>query len=397
MRNYSRAVNVALLALVLGVAPIAATGVQEEDQVSPGAEVTVEALLHGAGEVTEASAHASGFRVFTVDSLTLLQVTRPWPAAGESDMLTYVLYDRDDQRPNVTGASLVIPTPVESVVTMSTTFLAHLEALEQLDSLDAVDNLAFAYSERVRELSGELAQVGSGPSVDTEQLVAIDPDAILVNSFGGDWDSQPTLEAAGLPAVVLGDWVETTPLGRANWLVFTAYLYGEEASAIARMNRLADNYNRLAELGRSAEEKPTVLINAPFQGTWSIAGGGSYAATFIRDAGGNYVYGNDTSTGALFFDLESVYAEAGEADVWINTGTWGSLAQAEAEDERYADFAAFASGRLFNNNQRMSAAGGNDYFESGAINPDVVLADLIKIFHPDLLPDHELFYYQQLQ
>jgi iron complex transport system substrate-binding protein len=335
--------------------------------------------------------------VFESDGLTLLQVTRPWPAATDEDVLTYVLYDRGSPAPDVEGATLVVPTPVESVVTMSTTFLAHLEEIGQLHTLDAVDSLAFAYSESVQALADELVEVGSGPSVDTEQLVAIDPDVILVNSFGGEWDSQPTLEAAGLPAVVLGDWVETTPLGRANWLVFTAYFFDAEAAAIERMNRIAGNYERLAELGRGADEKPAVLINAPFQGTWSIAGGASYAATFIEDAGGDYVYAEDDSTGALFFDLESVYAEAGDADVWINTGTWGSLAQAEAEDERYADFLAFEAGNVFNNNLRVTAAGGNDYFESGAINPDVVLADLIKIFHPELLPDHRLFYYQKLQ
>ncbi len=398
MTTLFRVASVMLIACALGVAPISATGIQEERQLTDGAaSTTVQALLGQATEIPEASSYASGFRVFEAGELTLLQVTRPWPASTQEDVLTYVLYDRDGRRPRVEGAALIIPTPVASVVTMSTTFLAHIEELNQLSTIDAVDSLAFAYSAAVQSLAPEIAQIGSGPSVDIERLVAIDPDVILVNSFGGEWDSQPTLESAGLPAVVLGDWVETTPLGRANWLVFTSYLYGAEDLAIERMNRIADNYNRLATLGRSTDNKPTVLINAPFQGTWSIAGGASYAATFIRDAGGAYAYAADESTGALFFDLESVYAEAGDADIWINTGRWSSLAQAEAEDERYTDFLAFGSGGLFNNNARVSAAGGNDYFESGAINPDVVLADLIRIFHPELLPNHQLFYYQKLE
>lgn len=385
--------------IVIASASLFATGIQESDAPAAPDQATVAALVASGSRVESVARHATGFRVVKAGDLTVVTVTRPWQGATDADTLNYVLYQAGSAAPVVEDADLVIAVPIESIVTMSTTFLPHLTALDRLDTLEAVDSVAFAYSPEVHRLfnDGNLVEVGSGPQADVERLLAIDPDLIMVNSYGGEWDAQPVLEQAGLPVVVSGDWVETSPLGRAEWLLFTALFVDELDSALEAFSRIEQEYTRLTTIAAEADTRPTVLSNAPYQGTWAVPGGESYAARFIRDAGGDYVWADDESTGALFFDIESVYAEAGEADVWINPGTWMSLDQGRAEDERFTAFRAFENGQVFNNNRRTGPGGGNDYFESGATAPHVILADLIWAFHPDLVPEYEPFYYRKLK
>ncbi|MFW5786288.1 MAG: ABC transporter substrate-binding protein [bacterium] len=428
MKRTSRLILAGALALAVGVAPLGATGTQEQDrgetqeapeaagsaesagaaesQGSAGspastaaAPATVSELKEEGARIPEVGNYAGGFQAYRAGELTLIEVTRPWQNASPRDAMRYLLYPRGLDAPEVDGVDLAVGVPIDSIVTMSTTFLPHLEALGVMESLVAVDSAAYAYNEDVHSMTddGETAEVGSGPDVDVERLIALDPDLIMVNSYRGDWDVQPTLEEAGLPVVVNGDWVENRPLGRAEWLLFTALFFDDLETALGVFERIEAEYRRLAALPEDTAERPTVLVNAPYQGDWSVPGGDSYAARFIRDAGGAYVWEENESTGSLFFDVESVYAEAGDADIWINPGVWTSLDQGAAEDERFTEFTAFAKGEVYNNNRRMGPGGGNDYFESGALHPERILADLIRIFHPELLPDRELFYYRKLQ
>ena len=396
MKKISLVGSLMLLLTVLPCSHLLATGTTEVPESEP-ISTDLPALLEQSVPAPELSRYAQGFNVYRSGSLTIAEVNRPFPGATEADTKYYVLYPREQAAPSVEGADQVIGVPVERFVSMSTTFLAHLEKIGSPELVTAVDSLAYVYSPTYESRSDAILEVGSGPGVDVEQLLVLDPGVILVNSFGGEFDAAPTLERAELPVVVSGDWLENTPLGRAEWFVFTALFADKAEEAAGLMSDIADEYERLALLGRGAADQPLVLINAPFQGTWSIAGGQSYAAQLIRDAGGDYVYGDTDTTGALFYDLETVFAEAGQADIWINPGQWTSLQQAAAEDSRFAEFRAFELETIYNNNARVAAGGGIDYFESGAVNPHVVLQDLIAIFHPELLPDHDLFYYQRLQ
>jgi cobalamin transport system substrate-binding protein len=343
--------------------------------------------------------YATGFSFEQHEEFTLVTVTTPWQAATREDVKRYILYPRGSRPPSGYDDALAIETPVRSVITMSTTFLPHLEQLGVVESLVGHDALSWVYSPAVRARgeAGLVTEVGSGNMVDVEQALALAPDVVFTNSYGGDWDAHPALERAGLPTVISGDWVEQSPLGRAEWILFTALFYDKLEIAEQLFGEIERSYLALSRLAGSVPERPTVLINAPYQGTWSVSGGDSYAAQFISDAGGEYVWAEDGTAGALFLDFETVFAEAGTADIWINPGVWSSLAQGRAEDRRFERFTAFVDGMVFNNNGRVSEGGGIDYFESGAANPHVVLKDLIWAFHPELVPGYQPFYYQQLR
>lgn len=348
---------------------------------------------------TDGPHYATGFTIEEHEGFTVVTVTNPWQGATPDDELRYVLYRRGTALPTGYDDALAVAVPVHRVITMSTTFLPHLEQLGELDTLVGHDALAWVYSPdvRARAAAGQIVEVGSGSMVDVERVLELQPDIIFANSYGGEWDAQPALERAGLPVAISGDWVEQSPLGRAEWLLFTALFLDKLDEAQAIITGVAQEYESLRQLAASAGNRPSVLINAPYQGTWSVAGGDSYAARLIRDAGGDYLWKEDHTVGAIFLDFESVFAQAADADVWINPGTWTSLNDGRAADSRFTRFQSFASGRVYNSNARVSAGGGIDYFESGAASPQVVLEDLIWVFHPELVPGYEPFYYQKLK
>jgi iron complex transport system substrate-binding protein len=219
----------------------------------------------------------------------------------------------------------------------------------------------------------------------------------MAYGMSGEWDTYQKLIETGLNVAVNGEHNETIPLGRSEWIKFVALFFNREREAEKVFNAVADRYNELAGRTAGINRRPKVLTEAPFQGNWWVAGGGSYLANFIYDAGASYLWKDDDSTGSLRMDFEIVYSRGAQADFWINTGTWRNLAEGLAVDERIGEFGAFKTGNVYNNNARLNEHGWSDYWESGLIRPDIVLADLIKIFHPHLVPEHDFVYYQRLQ
>jgi iron complex transport system substrate-binding protein len=205
------------------------------------------------------------------------------------------------------------------------------------------------------------------------------------------------LQEAGLPVVINADYLDSSPLGRAEWVDFIALFYNEEAISELWFSGVVSDYEALVGLAAGVEERPTVFVNTPFDGTWFLPGGQNYMAQLLRDAGADYLWSEDEGTGSLFLDFETVFDEAADADYWLNIGFFGSLDDLVATDERFAEFAAFENGRIYNHDAITNENGGSDFFESGAILPNIVLADLIKIFHPDLVPDHDLVYYRLVE
>ncbi|MAT95519.1 MAG: ABC transporter substrate-binding protein [Anaerolineaceae bacterium] len=339
--------------------------------------------------------HADGFTIEYFNNYKVITVAAPW--LGAEDSATYLLVQCGTRAPEGFEDAVTVEVPISSFVSMSTTYLPYLDAFGKLDTLVGVDSGAFAFNPNVREMldAGELVELGSGTNVNVEAALELEPDVIMTSASGSaDFDTHPKLEEVGLTVVLNADYLDITPLGRAEWGKFIAAFYNEEAQADALFNDVVAEYEALTELTADLAERPTVFANTPFEGTWYMPGGQSYTAQLFDTAGADYLWSDDESTSTLFLDFESVFDRAADADYWLNLGFVFSLADLEASDERFADFAAFQNGNVYNYDLRSNEFGGNDFFESAAANPQLVLADLIKIFHPDLLPDHELVYYR---
>jgi iron complex transport system substrate-binding protein len=342
--------------------------------------------------------HSNGFTIEYFDSYKIVTVKSPYPGAAE--VATYVLVQCGAPAPAGFEDVVTIEVPINSLVAMSTTYLPHLPTLNAVDSLVGLDSLAFASTPEIRERidAGQVAEVGFGAQVNVEQVLDLDPDVVMTYSSGSaDFDAQPKLEEAGITVVVNSDYLDGNPLGQAEWVKFLAAFYNQEAAATTWFDGITAEYDELAELAATADSQPTVLLNTPYEGTWYMAGGQSYVAQLLADAGATYLWADDPSDTTLFLDFESVFDKAQAAEYWLNLGFVASLADLAATDERFGEFAAFQNGSVYNNDARVNANGGNDYYEGGAANPHLVLADLIKIFHPELLPDHEFVYYRLVE
>ncbi|MCJ7696253.1 MAG: ABC transporter substrate-binding protein [Anaerolineaceae bacterium] len=346
--------------------------------------------------------YAQGFIIEYHTNYKILTVTQPW--SGAKQVFSYVLVQRGTEVPDtVLENSLVIEVPIRSIVTMSTTYFPYLEKFKLMDSLVGVDDTTYIYNEMVQDMAerGILNIIGGGAgggAVNVEALIDLAADVIMTSASGiPEYDAHPKLIEAGLPVVINADYLENTPLGRAEWGKFIAAFYNLESEANREFSMVVDRYNALVSLTSDITDKPAVFTNTDFQGSWYVPGGQSYAAILLKDAGATYLWADDESTGANPLSFEEVYDKAADAEYWLNVGFAGDLTSLLAMDERYFDFSAFQNGKVFNYTNRVNAYGGSDYFESGVANPDVILADLIAIFHPQLLPEHMLFYYKQLQ
>ncbi len=227
------------------------------------------------------------------------------------------------------------------------------------------------------------------------------PGLLMASGGGGSGDHHRfrILSDAGIPVMFNYDWTETTPLGRAEWVKLMAALLNKEDEVNRKFDAVEIEYKRLRDLSAKVGEKPEVITGMHYKDAWFVPGGQSYMAGFFRDAGANYRWSDSKESGSLSLAFESVYPTALSADVWLNVDG-GYIVTREgiiAKDIRYRDFKAMKSGKVFGYFNRVSENGSNDYWESGPVNPHLVLADMIRIFHPGLLPRHELVYYKQIR
>lgn len=342
--------------------------------------------------------YAHGFTVDYYKGFKIVTVASPWP--GAETAYRYALVRENTILPDEFKDLTQVRIPVQSVVTMSTTYLPQLELLGVSETLVGHDALQNVYSPEIRERieNGEIKETGGGPNVNVELLIELDPDLVIAFGSGGEWDVHPKLEEAGLPVILDGDYVETSPLARSEWIKFIALFYDKEERADEVFEEIKKEYSRLADLAADVEDKPSVFANTPWSGSWGVPGGESYMADFFRDAGGNYLWGDTENDFTIFLDFEAVYEKARNADYWLNLGYgWTKKEDALAADSRFGDFKAFKEGDLYHYIKRTNEFGANDYWESGLMNPHKILADIIKIFHPELLPDYELYYYRKLE
>jgi iron complex transport system substrate-binding protein len=352
---------------------------------------------HGGG--THFTRYASGFRVLDQGSYTLIEVTDPWQQSKDV-IFSYVLAPDPEVLPDSLKNISFIKTPVKRVIALSTTHVAMIDQLGSAESIVGLSGSGFIYSSTIRARieSGSVKDVGYGQGLDFETIVKLEPDVLFL--YGVEGNVMTILEKLtdlGIPAVFCGEYLETHPLGKAEWIRFFSLFYEKEEQSARFFQKIDSAYSALSALASGVLSKPVVLNGLPWKDTWYMAGGKSFAAQLMEDAGGDYLWRDNPSTQAVPLDLESVYMRALNADIWINPGAAGSLADILLQDERLGDLEVLQSGHVFNNDARSSVDGGNDYWESGTVRPDLVLADLIEVFHPGLLTDHHFVYYRQLK
>ncbi|MCB1121094.1 MAG: ABC transporter substrate-binding protein [Verrucomicrobiae bacterium] len=342
--------------------------------------------------------YAENFSLETFPGYKLLTVSNPWRGSGDITY-RYALVPKAGSLPEMPKDIRIIRTPVERIIATATVYLGPLHTLGMYDRLVGLAYLDYTSDpeihQRVKE--AKLTPIQGGAALDIESILQLRPDLILTSITGeGIYDDHPKLERAHLPAVLTAGYMEAHPLARSEWIKVIAAFVDKDEEAERFFNRIADKYEALVALTRNVKHKPKVFSNAPYAGVWHIPGGTSYNARAFADAGGKYLWADNPSSGGVPLDFEVILHQAADADFWLNPGAYRSRAELLALDSRFTGFRAFREGHVFNNTLRMNERGGNDIWERGINHPEEVLADLIKIFHPELLPEHEFVYYERL-
>ena len=399
---------IALLLAAVVLAAIAGAGV-----MTLGANNTEKTLMPGTSQGSGADSrdlfpdkvypeYATGYSVEYHGTYKVVQIHDPWGRSSQNH--TYLLVQRGETVPEGYPGARVFTIPVTSVITLSSVHVPNIQELNETLSVKGHNQIQLLHGEEIRQLAreGKIAEVGSGSLgmnnlLRTETMIELEPDVVFCTANGNaEYDKQPKLLEAGLNPAITAEWMESHPLGRSEWIKYFSLFYNKEKTANEVFGRISSNYTAIADIAKNATSKPTLFSGIEYQGTWSAPAGGSYVAILFHDAGGDYILGNNGGYGSNTFDFESVYDQAQGADFWINTGNGVSIEEILALDSRYAKFRAFQLGNVYQFNARVNEFGGNDYWQSGVVHPDIILADLVKILHPELLPDHDFYYYRHL-
>jgi iron complex transport system substrate-binding protein len=340
---------------------------------------------------------ASGFSILGKKDAasTIVCVSNPWQGAKGISMSYFI--SRQGERPPEGFTGPVIRAGARRIVCMSSSYVAMLDELGQLDRVVAVSGMSYITNPYIHAHADRVKDVG--PDMNYELLLALKPDVVLLYGVA---DAQTAvtdkLRELAIPYIYMAEYLEESPLGKAEWLVLLAELTDSRARGIERVQAMAERYAGLSALAARVTSRPTVMFNSPWDDSWVMPSTHSYMARLVTDAGARYIYQENSSNRSASIGLETAYLLLREADYWINVDASSTtLAMLKAVNPKFADAKAARSGNVYNNNLRVTPSGGNEYWETGVVRPDRVLRDLIHVFHPELLPADSLYYYRHLE
>lgn len=341
--------------------------------------------------------HANGLQIYRYHGYSIVKVTNPWPDATES--FTYILHKKGVTVPDSLKQYTAVQVPVQSVVVTSTTHIPSLEMLGVENTLKGFPNTDYVSSEKTRALidAGKVKNVGQNESLNTEVMLDLMPDVVVGFSISSNNKTLRNMEKGGMKVLYNGDWTEQSPLGKAEWIKFFGALYGLDDKANKLFNDIETAYKDAQKLAEKTPSSPTVLSGAMYQDQWYMPQGSSWAALFIKDAHGSYLWADTQGTGSLNLPFEQVLDKAENADVWIGPSQFTSLQEMQAANPHYSQFRAFKKKEVYSFSSKKGAKGGILYYELAPNRPDLVLKDIIKILHPELLPNHALHFFEKLK
>ncbi|MBR2032819.1 MAG: ABC transporter substrate-binding protein [Alistipes sp.] len=325
--------------------------------------------------------------------------------------------------------------PSQRIVTMSSSHAAMLDAVGCSDRIVGLSGCRFVYnSDLCKKIAeGKIGEVGYDSNFDFEKIHSLRADAVLLYGVSGEAKMITNkLDELRTPYIYIGEYLENNPLGKAEWVVALAYLCGVGEQGKEFFKGVEERYNTLRNQKHCSAYRPRVMLNLPYRDTWFMPPHNSYMVQLIEDAGGTYILktrderretrvntdckikqnnttncqlsivncqlknadrNNNTSTP---ISLEEALVLAMKSDFWINLGQVASKAELCAVAPRFAEVDAVKFGRLYNNTKRTNESRGSDFWESGCVRPDLILADLVKILHYEA-PTDSLYYYKKIE
>ncbi len=340
--------------------------------------------------------YAKGFQVkYISDDIRLIDICDPQNKEAEVYRFAFVSNNAQEKE----GAKIpsdykVIRVPIRKTICMTSLQLSNFIKLEAYDYITGLTSARHLFNKEINERikAGKIKKIGMEGNFDNEDIIAANPDVILISPFKrGGYEA---LKEVGIPLIPHLGYKEMTPLGQAEWIKFVGLLTGKEEQANQLFEGIATRYNELKNLVAEVKERPLVFSGEIHGSNWYAVGGKSFLAQLIEDAGADYFLKDDEHSGGLNLDFETVYSQAAQADYWRIVNSYQGTFSYDAlkdEDSRYADFKAFKEKQVIYCNMRTSP-----FYESMPMEPELVLSDLIKAFHPGMLADYQPHYYEML-
>ncbi|MBQ7222577.1 MAG: ABC transporter substrate-binding protein [Bacteroidales bacterium] len=343
-----------------------------------------EADLLTSPAVCDTLSYATGFKVERFDDFTYVTLNDPW---NEGRILhRYILVPKNQSLPDQLPEGTLVRIPIDRVVVYTSVHASILEELGEESRIIGVCEPQYLTSERIKSLvaDGTIANVGEAVSPNIEKIVDIGTEVLLASPFENI--GYGAAEKLGLPIIEGADYMETTALSRAEWIKFYGLLVCKEALADSLFNSTEKNYEELKQLAATAQSRPTVITERKYGVSWSIPGGRSYMASIFEDAGSKYVFDDNEKKGATSVSFETVLERGRNADYWLmkyasdKPFTYANL---RSEYPPYEYFDSFRNKKIYTCNTIQTP-----YYDEIMLYPEFLLADMIRIFHPELkLPD----------
>lgn len=341
--------------------------------------------------------YAKGFDIVDENGIKKLVIKAAYKNSKE--VFNYEIRKKNSKSEINTSSENIISTPVNKIVVTSTTHIPMVELLNKETAIVGFPYAKYVSSEKTRTLidEGKITEIGKENSLNTEILLDLQPELVVGYSVSSADKSLTTIKKAGINVIYNGDWLEETPLGKAEWIKFFGVLFDKEKQADSIFKVIEANYLDAKKIAKKATKKPTILSGAIMsKDIWNLPAGESFVAQFLEDANLNYLWKDSKGKGSLSLSFESVFEKGKDADFWIAPGYFSSKEQLLNSNKLYNKFTPFKNNKIYTPTTKKGKTGGVIYYELASTRPDLVLKDIIKITNPDLLPDYNFTFFEKM-
>ena len=338
--------------------------------------------------------YAEGFVIRKFANYKEMIVYSPWQK-GSVYARYYLVNDFKTKTPE-DGTKVQIP--LKTLAATSVTHFEFISLLNELETIGAVCSPTIIYNNKVSKRVGQgtISDLGDAFNINVEKTLQLKPEAVMMSGYNQNDPYAQRVIQAGIPVLFNNEWMETTPLARAEWIKFVAAFYDKESLADSIFNDIVLRYNDIKKKAQQIENKPRVMTGSNFRGTWYVPSGRNFMGKLFADAGADYFYANDTTAGSIPLNVETVLKDFSGADVWLNCN-FNSIEELIKADSKHSFFRPVVLKQVYNFNKRLLPSTANDFWESAVARPDLLLSDVIAILHPELLPDYEFVYTEKLK